>query len=180
MVSKVHSRFFLVLAVLLLWGQGPLAADPPLEAKVKTAYIFNILQFVHWPEDAVREDPASIRIAVLGVDPVGDLLEELSKSPMDGWELKIERCSDESELSLPAQIVYISRPLEPRLPEILQTFQGKSVLTVSDIGQFSKRGGVIGFFQERGKVKIEINLRTAREAGLKIDARLLEIGRVIR
>ena len=180
MPFRLFARFLLILGLLFLQLPEAVAADSPLEAKVKTAYIFNILQFVKWPENASREDPGVIRIIVLGSDPVGDLLEELSKSPMEGLELKVERCADEADVPLPAQIVFVSRSLEPRLAEILQELQGKNILTMSDIAQFSRRGGVIGFFQERGKVKIEINLRTAREAGLQIDARLLEIARVIK
>ncbi|HOT26896.1 MAG TPA: YfiR family protein [Candidatus Ozemobacteraceae bacterium] len=146
---------------------------------MKTAYIFNILKFITWPGATVEDKTTPVRIVVVGQDPVGDLLEELAKSALEGRTLKVEHCTDETNLASEAHIVFISRSMEQHLPDIVQNYQGKIVLTISDIRQFSRRGGIIGFFQDRGRIKIEINLRMARELGFKIDARLLEIARII-
>jgi len=173
--SLAVSAVFIVIAFL----QTPCFSDGNLDAKVKTAYIFNILKFITWPGATVEDKTAPVRIAVVGQDPVGDLLEELSKSALEGQALEVEHCPDEKNLSSEAHIVFISRSMEQHLPDIVQHYQGKVVLTISDIRQFSRRGGIIGFFQDRGRIKIEINLRMARELGFKIDARLLEIARII-
>ncbi|MFZ2956336.1 MAG: YfiR family protein [Candidatus Ozemobacteraceae bacterium] len=146
---------------------------------MKTAYIYNILQFVEWPSEKAEEKKNPFVVFVAGNDPVGDLLEELSKSPLEGRGLKIERCTDEVKPTPAAHIVFISRSLEQQLPQIIRNLQNRSVLTISDISQFCKRGGVIGFVNDGGKIKIEINLRSARDLGCKIDARFLEIARII-
>lgn len=177
-----RALFYTVSAILFFFAFSPVqcAAENRLEAKVKTAYIFNFLQFINWPETPGEDKKAPIKIVVLGNDPVGDLLEELSRSPLEGRGLAIERCPDETSLSSSAHMIFISRSVEQRLPQIIQSLNGKNVLTISDIGQFSRRGGIIGFVKDSGKIKIEINLGMARERGYKIDARLLEIARIIK
>jgi hypothetical protein len=53
------------------------------------------------------------------------------------------------------------------------------VLTVSDISDFARQGGMIGFVIEDGRVKIQINLQAVNNAGLKISAKLLEVAKII-
>lgn len=54
------------------------------------------------------------------------------------------------------------------------------MLTVSDLPGFARGAGVIGLVNENNRIKIEINLKAAREAGLKISSRLLEVSRLVR
>ncbi len=179
MNKRVFSLAVFAVFICIALFHAPCFADGNLDAKVKTAYIFNILKFITWPGATVEDRTSPIRIVVVGQDPVGDLLEELSKSALEGRALNVEHCRDEGNLASEAHIVFISRSMEQHLPQIMQNYQGKIVLTISDIRQFSRRGGIIGFFQDRGRIKLEINLRMARELGFKIDARLLEIARII-
>jgi hypothetical protein len=64
----------------------------------------------------------------------------------------------------------------------LERLKGQSVLTVSDLEQFSQAGsgGMISFFRQQNNVKFEINLDNAEKAGLKISSKLLQVARVIR
>lgn len=53
------------------------------------------------------------------------------------------------------------------------------ILTVSEISQFVKKGGMIGFVVRNGKVKLQINIDHAKQAGLVISAKLLEIAELV-
>lgn len=145
-----------------------------LETKVKVAYIYNFTKFIDWPDD----DSEPISICVIGSDPIRTMLGELSIREVKGRPLRIMRVKDSN--SIPScHLLFISRSEESQIPSILQRLQGTRVLTVSDIPQFAKRGGMISFITERDRVKIEINQRTVRQAGLKVSAKLLEIARVV-
>lgn len=145
-----------------------------LETKVKVAYIYNFTKFIEWPDD----DSEPIRICVIGNDPIRTMLGELSNREVKGRQLRIMRVKDLN--SMPScHLLFISRSEESQVPNILQRLQGTRVLTVSDIPQFAKRGGMISFTTEKERVKIEINQRTVRQAGLKVSAKLLEIARVV-
>ncbi|NLI79882.1 MAG: YfiR family protein [Candidatus Riflebacteria bacterium] len=164
---------------LALAGPGR-AADDLLEAKVKTAYIFNLLPFAEWTAEPAENRQLPIRIAVAGADPVGDLLEELANAPMEGRGLKVERLPDAAPPDPGVHLLFISRSAEKHLSDLLQNLEGRNVLTISDIPQFARRGGAIGFLKEGGRIRLEINLGTVKRLGWKIQAKLLEVARVIR
>ena len=148
-----------------------------LETKVKVAYIYNFTKFIEWPDDgAAGNEP--IRICVIGTDPIRTKLGELSSREVKGRPLKIVRIKDLSALST-CRLLFVSRSEESLVPLILQRLQGTGVLTVSDIPRFVQRGGMVGFITEKDRVKIEINQRAVRQAGLKISAKMLEIARVV-
>jgi hypothetical protein len=52
-----------------------------------------------------------------------------------------------------------------------------SILTISETEDFIASGGMINFFREGNKFRFEINDQAARDAGLKIASKLLELGR---
>jgi hypothetical protein len=169
-------RFFrrgllLVLSCLLsLSAHG--AGESDLEAKVKAAYLYHLTRFVDWPV----LPPQEIRICVMGSDAVGRMLGELSNRPVRDRTLKIE-VEGASEPGQ-CQVLFIGRG-ERRLPEVLKRVRGSSALTVSDAEDFARQGGMVGFYAESGKIKLEINQDNARAAGLRISAKLLELARVV-
>jgi hypothetical protein len=57
---------------------------------------------------------------------------------------------------------------------------GSGVLTVSDIPQFSQRGGIIQFVQESNKIRFEVNLACAMAAGLTLSSELLKVAVIVR
>jgi hypothetical protein len=167
-----------ILCVLLALPYMSQASAGEIEAKVKAAYIYNFTIFTDWATDKTEGLTDPINICVFGTDAMGGLLEELSDRMVKGRPLKVIHLKDMSKGNK-CQVFFIGRSEEQQLPLILQKLHGANVLTVSDMPGFSQRGGVIGFIIEREKVKIEINLRAARQAGLKFSAKLLEIARIV-
>jgi hypothetical protein len=76
-------------------------------------------------------------------------------------------------------VLFVGRSELAHLPRILQQIRGTGVLTVSDIEDFARKGGIVGFFNQGGRVRLEINAVLARQAGLKLSAKLLEISRIV-
>jgi hypothetical protein len=154
------------------------AAAGEIEAKVKAAYIYNFTLFTDWSTEGNETLTDPINICVFGTDTIGGLLEELSDRMVKGRPLKVLYLKEISK-SRKCHIFFISRSEEQQLPLILQKLHGANILTVSDIPRFSQKGGVIGFMIESERVKIEINLRAAKRAGLKFSAKLMEIARIV-
>ncbi|WP_005034001.1 YfiR family protein [Holophaga foetida] len=170
-----------LLGLVLLWTchQPAMAQQEKLlQAKVKTAYVFNFIRFVEWPslEGAPPTEP--IRVGVIGKDQVTDLLNELSGKQVKGHPLVIERYSTSGGKPIQCHILFISQSEQQHLARVMRQLPPSGVLTVSDIGRFSQQGGMIGFVTEEGKVRIEINLRTVRQSSLRIHAKLLEVATV--
>jgi hypothetical protein len=50
-----------------------------------------------------------------------------------------------------------------------------SVLTVSDMPQFTQHGGMIQFVTEAKRVRFEVNLTSAERTGLTLSSQLLKV-----
>jgi hypothetical protein len=64
-------------------------------------------------------------------------------------------------------------------PNMLYGSGSRAVLTISDMLEFNKRGGIINLVRQDNRIGFEIQLRNARELGLQIGAPLLELARVV-
>lgn len=158
-------------AALLLGVVNATPAAGGLETKIQAAYLFNFTRFVEWPS---LPDEA-ITICVVGDEAVGGMLADLSGRQAKGRPLKVEQGSPADPGR--CQILYISQS-DHRLGDLLAKVKGEHVLTVSDAANFTRHGGVIGFYAEGGKLKLEINQDKAKAANLKISSKLLEIARL--
>jgi hypothetical protein len=155
----------------LVWclaGAVLAAAESPLEAKVKAAYVYHLIKFVEWP--SLPDD--AFRVCVRGSDSVGGMLGELANRPVRERPLKIEMEGDLAR----CQVLYIGRG-EKLQPDVRMRRPG--LLTVSDQEDFARRGGIVGFYSEGGKVKLEINPEAARAANLRISSKLMELARTV-
>lgn len=162
----------LFLSIWLACAQAlPAAEDSELEAKVKAAYLFHLTKFVDWP----ALPPDAVRICVINADVVGGMLGELSNRQVHERPLKVEIDSADPTR---CQILFIGRG-DRRSSEILGRVRGSSVLTVSDREDFARQGGIVGFYSDAGKLKLEINPEAARAANLRISAKLLELSRKV-
>ncbi|MFA5549095.1 MAG: YfiR family protein [Porticoccaceae bacterium] len=161
-----------LLAALLALFTSLAAAENPLEAKVKAAYLFNLTKFVDWPD--LPAD--ALHICVIGSDAIGGLLGELRDRRVKDRPLRIDR--NGGVVPGNCQVLFISRS-EDGWRDILQGLSGSTVLTVSDRDSFASNGGMVGFYTESGKVKLEINPQAARDANLHISSKLLELARSV-
>jgi len=66
------------------------------------------------------------------------------------------------------------------LKEILTSLGTASVLTVSDLPEFVRRGGMVQFVLEGNRVRFEVNLATAEHAGLTLSSELLKVATNVR
>jgi len=66
--------------------------------------------------------------------------------------------------------------LNPALSLLNQHF----VLTVSDMPGFVQSGGIIGFETVNNKIKLQVNLSTAKTANLNISSKLLSVAEIVK
>jgi hypothetical protein len=82
--------------------------------------------------------------------------------------------------ALSCRILFIGSSEDRQLKGILAALDGAGILTVSDMPQFSQRGGMIEFTLEGNKVRFEVNLTTAEDAGLTLSSELLKVATTVR
>ena len=146
------------------------------EYEVKAAFLFNFMQFVEWPAGASTNGEAPFWIGVLGEDPFGKKLEDaIEGETLHGRPLALKRARRIEDLK-GCHLLFVCRSEKAQLGEILGALRGTSTLTVSDIEQFCRNGGMIGLINERGRIRFEINREAAEQCQLKISSKLLRLG----
>ena len=154
-----------------------IADDSYVEYKIKAGYLYNFTKFITWPEDKSE----TFNLCILGEDPFGELIDPIEKRTAFGRPIKIFRF-DSLNKEQYCHMLFISSSIKDN-PAI----NGRSVirdidkktLTIGESEQFSAQGGMIGFVNRQGKIKLQINLKTLQQSGLKVSAKLLEVAEIV-
>ncbi len=170
----------LAIAVLAFLAGMPRAhSDPaaPLEYRVKAAFLYNFAQFVEWPDTVTNQAPFTI--GVLGDDPVQQALEEtIAGKTLRNRPVRIKRLGRSDSLG-DCHILFISASEKTWLPQILARLKTASVLTVSDLPEFARQGGIISLMTQDHRIRFEINTAAAERAQLKISSKLLRLAEIV-
>ena len=169
----------MLAAALVLCGPA-LRAQPsrPSEYQVKAAYLFNFGRFAQWRVPVDAGD--TYQFCVLGRDPFGPVLDKtVASGVMDGRKAVVRRITQHKDAP-GCRVVFVSASEEAQLA---QTLSGLSIwrpLTVSDMPDFTKRGGMIQFIADADRVRFEVNLASADDAGITLSAELLKVAVQVR
>lgn len=158
---------------------GALADDLAVpEYTIKTAFLFNFGKYVDWPAATLSDkNNDTLYICVQGIDPFGDNLKALEGKSIGSHKVKIKNV-DILKGDDPVQgchILFISHSERDLLSEIYKKLEGHPVLTVTDMNDSSDSGAMINLIVIDDKVRFEINLESARRAGMEISSQLLKL-----
>lgn len=185
-----HFCCLLSRGVLSLWllmcgiiSPCPLHAAPSHEFpeyQLKAAFLYNFAKFVTWPTNAFESDDSALTIGIVGDDPFGPLLPTtLAGKTVNNRKLIIQHFNRDDTIT-GCQLLFISRSEKDRIPAILSSLKGKSILLVSETDQFAQRGGMINLLVVGQSVRFEINPDVIEKAGLKVSSKLGGLGIVIK
>lgn len=150
------------------------AADLP-EYQVKAAMLYNVAKFVEWQGGNTG---TPMQVCVFGKNPFGAAFDSLRGKTVHGRPLNIRQVSRAEEIGS-CQILFISSSERRNLPAILGSGALPGVLTISDMDRFAAAGGMVGFVEVDGKIRLEVNLEAAQQAQLKIGAQMLKLARIV-
>lgn len=174
-------RVFLMtfFTLLLLSPLSSYANDTKLEYKVKAAYLYNFTKFINWPDDVFPVHEAHpFKICILGDNPFGHSLDLISNKTAQGHNVKVEYLETINTQS-ECHVIFISKSREKEIQKIFEVLTSKNILTVSDINDFTTKGGGISLDIVNGKVQFNVNLQATNKAGLKVSAKLLELAKSV-
>ena len=168
-----HAFCLAVLTIFPIVMQAVPASSP--EYEVKAAFLYKFGNFVDIP----KSPGAPFIVTILGDDPFGDAIDETVRGKsIGGRPIQIRR-TRKLEDAVRSEIVFVSASEKARMREILDAFRNTQTLTVGDIDGFAAAGGMIGFVLEQSRVRFEINPGAAEQAGIRINAKLLALARII-
>ena len=97
---------------------------------------------------------------------------------INGHPLQVQRFHSLAEVER-CQILFIDRSESGRIGQILAALNGRSTLTVSQADGAAEHGVMIQFAVEDSRVRLRINVESARAAGLTISSKLLRPAAIV-
>jgi hypothetical protein len=182
--ERVWLRGWLIAAILalsacahLLTPANGYAQNPFLQYQVKAVYFLNFLKFVQWPEGTFQNPLTPIVIGIVGDDPFGEVLRQvLVGKTVQGRNLVIRKYHAGEDLR-GTHILFISESEKKRLPQLLASLYGSSVVTVAYMDHFVESGGMVQFLIEDGHMLITIDVSAASRARVKVSSKLRSLAR---
>jgi hypothetical protein len=171
--------------VCLLFSPLLYADDSSVEYKIKAGYLYNFTKFVTWPAD----NSATFNLCILGEDPFGELIDPIEQRSAFGRPIKLFRFDSLDALKranneLHCHIIFVGSSIGSVRNNII----GNGALVIRDIDKtltvgegndFAMQGGMIGFVNREGKIKLQINLKRIKQSALKVSAKLLEVAEIV-
>ncbi len=151
------------------------------EYLVKAGFIYNFAKLVEWPAPAFANPGQPIVIGVLGNESFAATLERAvdgKKIELRSFLVKRLKSPKESK-ECACHMLFIASAESSRTDEIIQSLKGASVLTIAETPGFTRQGGIINFVLEDSKVRFEVNVDAAKQAGLNISSRLLSLAKIV-
>ena len=90
----------------------------------------------------------------------------------------IVRTSDPAALAQ-CELVFLPGANTDRIDQAIRMTMQRPVLTVGESPDFLRRGGIIAFVVDGGRVRFDVNLMMAEARGLSLSSRLLQVARAI-
>ncbi len=173
MASIAALRWFLCSSLLFAAASSRVEAQPqPYSAdEIKAAFIYRFGTYIEWPSTTPADKP--ITIAVLGAPSIATELEEyLPGRTIEGHPIKLRRI-EQIQDARDAQLVFIGEQHDSVLRKLIGALGDRPVLVVTDVADGLESGAMVNFRIVDQRVRFEISLRKAQDAGLMLSSRLL-------
>jgi YfiR/HmsC-like len=175
-LPRVSVRLLLLCWTLLsLPGVSQADSGGHQEYQVKAAFLYNFARFTTWPDTG----SGTFNLCILGNNPFEGAVESLRNKPVHEKPLAVIHI-DSARQAANCQLLYIDKSLSGQLAGIIAELGRYPVLTVSDIDGFINHGGTIGFLVIDNRIRFEINIPAASNAGLSISSKLLTLATTVR
>ncbi len=177
---KKHTakRFVFIgfLANSIFCSNSVLAND--LESKIKAVLTFKILSYIQFPNSSSSAKENIFRIGFSGNEGELAVFKALEGKKIKGKNISVEPVTNTNNLAS-FDGVFISQNSDLSWKKVLASLKGTSTLTLGESDSFAETGGMIGFYKIDNKIRFVINKNVAEGSGLKINAQLFRVGKLV-
>lgn len=182
--NKIYQRcrlftVLMVLVCLVICFTGKAGAQDVYEDQIKSVFLFNLTHFVTWPV-LDHQNPPTFNIGVYGNPSFQKVLTQTIKAETkDGRQLKVVSIRDLNKITADCRIIFIAREVAADWELIREKTAGFPVLTVSDLKDFTSKGGMVALLRKNNNIQIEVNYARVQQAGLSMSSKLLSLARIV-
>jgi hypothetical protein len=161
----------LVAALVGVSGGGSVSAQMD-ENVVKAATLVKVALFVDWPVAALTER------FVIGVAADADFAQKVVEAArgrrLQNRDIQVRRITG-SDQACACHLLFVGVTEDARSALLLRAARIKPVLTIGETTAFLREGGIVRIFRADDRLRLQINNKSAEDAGLKISSRLLQL-----
>jgi hypothetical protein len=158
-----------VLGVVLSWI--PVSAQMD-EGLVKAATLLKVALFVDWPGTAGGDR------FVIGVASDDEFMQKVLAATkgrrVNNRDVHVQRLTRSDEMCA-CHVLFVGVREDTRSAMLLRWARTKPVLTIGETTAFLREGGIVRIFRADDRLRLQINNKSAEDAGLKISSRLLQL-----
>jgi hypothetical protein len=174
-----RNTHWLCLLGMLVHALPGLAAEPYRAEAVKAAFLYRFTGFVEWPDQVLQSRP-QFTIAVLdGKSVAKELSRLLAQRAIKNMPARVVTVVSPLQAG-DAQMVYVGPGFTGDLREVIDALAGKPVLIVTDHPRGLDVGGAVNFMLVDRRVRFEVSLPAAQNAGIKVSSELLSVAARVR
>ncbi len=169
--------FRAITVVVLLFSTGTLvgataAAEPSRADLVKAATLLKLSKYVSWPSEAM-EGKEEFTVGIIASKDMAMALDDAFKGKtMVDMPVTTIVVSELDDLE-GCDLVYFEEGHQK--DEYLEALASRPVLVYGDGEKFAEKSGQIGLFERDNKIRFTINLKAARDVGLTISSKVLDL-----
>jgi len=168
---------WLVLGFALIAAPTLRAQATDVAYQIKASYIYNFLQFVHFPTD-VLQGAGTLNVCILGEDRFGPALDEIDGATTPQGQLKVMRLGRFSTSATldGCNVLYLVDSERQGVDSIMAKVNETQVLTIGEFAPFIRHGGLIELFEQNDIIRFRVNEKLLNKTAFKIDAQLVQLG----
>ncbi len=152
-----------------------LAAENNFEAKLKAGFVYNFIKI----EQPKMQPVGYYKLCVAGNSSINEVLPELNHKKVHGVAIKIINILP-NESPANCDSLFIGKIIDQsNIDFLIKVSKENSVLTMSDVSSYLDLGVVISLKQLQGKLRFDVNLKSARESNIMLNAHLLRLAHFI-
>jgi hypothetical protein len=177
---EVLKRILAGLAALLALAHAHAqsSSSTARETQIQASLILRIVNFIDWTNDAGSHLTASFKpgspftICSYQGAAIGSLFQEINKPEWRGQPITFKSIS-RTDANAPADcsVLYIDSIIKTGNPPP----QYNKLLTIGSTDDFVQAGGIIALVKRENRYSFDINLDSARQAGLRIETPLIRM-----
>ena len=178
MRSKTLAVFLTAIAFQLstadLFAQAPRASD---EYEVKAAFLYNFAIYTEWP----TLPPEAFDFCVLGNDPIDAPLNKIGRKSVQGKAIHIRRLQPADDIN-GCHLLFVPVQEKEQYFRIAPLIKQHAILTITDAQQGDEKWPMmmITLVPKDELYTFDINLTTAKTAGLTLSSKLLRLARNVK
>lgn len=178
--SSLRRTAIVLLSVLLVIGPATALCESVTgsEYEVKLGFIYNFINFVTWPETIFKSDSDPLVMCIASDNPSSEILFKLDGKRIKQRKIKVIAYQEETCLTQSHTLFFATQD-KAFIQQTLDRIKGLSILTIGEVDEFTRMGGVISFFEEHNQLRFRVNLAAAERNALKMSSQLLVSAQIV-